>query len=105
MSSNESLGYVYELDPYDKNNSKKLEGLGRMWHENTLPVPDSSVPGGYYFLTTDDRSMIKQGGSLYKFIPDREKDLTSGKLYVYQAKNEGSWLDNKVFGIGPNKFF
>ena len=98
MNSNKDLGYVYELDPYDKNNFKKLVGLGRMWHENTLPVPDTSVPGGYYFLTTDDRSTIKEGGSLYKFIPDREKDLTSGKLYVYQAKNQGSWLDNKVFG-------
>lgn len=98
MSSNENLGYVYELDPFNKNNFKKLDNLGRMWHENTLAVPDSSVPGGYYFLTTDDRSTIKEGGSLYKFIPNREKDLTSGRLYVYQAINGGSWLDNKVFG-------
>ena len=98
MSSDKGLGYVYELDPYDRNNFKKLEGLGRMWHENTLPVPDSTVPGGYYFLTTDDRSMIQEGGSLYKFVPNQSQDLTNGSLYVYQATNEGTWLDDQVSG-------
>ena len=98
MSSDKTVGFVYELDPFDKANYKRLTGLGRMWHENTLPVPDSSVPGGYYFLTTDDRSMINQGGSLYKFIPNKPKDLSEGKLYVYQATIKDGWLEDKVYG-------
>jgi len=98
ISSDKTLGFVYELDPFNKNNFKRLSKLGRMWHENTLPVPDSSVPGGYVFLTTDDRSMVSQGGSLYKFVPDKEQDLTQGKLYVYQTDVKDGWLEDRVFG-------
>lgn len=98
MSDNKELGFVYELDPHNINNYKKLKRLGRMWHENTLPVPDNSVPGGYYFLTTDDRSQIKEGGSLYKFVPDNSQNLTKGNLYVYQTEIQDGWLKNKLNG-------
>lgn len=98
MDTSGKFGYVYELDPNIKANFKKLEKLGRMWHENTLPVPDNSVPGGYYFLTTDDRSLINQGGSLYKFVPSNDKDLSEGQLYVYQTTVKDGWLEEKING-------
>ncbi|MEZ5092065.1 alkaline phosphatase PhoX [Nocardioides sp.] len=77
-------GWVWEIDP-KTGAATKLTGMGRMSHEQEV-----RSHGAWYL--TDDRGNFQ---FLYKFVPDRQRDLTTGQLYGLnfdRATNTGSWV-------------
>jgi len=78
-------GWVWEIDPAT-GAEKRLTGMGRFSHEQEAFAAD----GSWYL--TNDRGNFQY---LYKFIPDRRSDLTTGRLYglfFYRATNTGTWV-------------
>lgn len=63
-------GWVWEVNPYT-GKATRLTGMGRLSHEDEIRV------GKNWYLTED------MGGDafVYKFVPNKAKDLRSGKLY------------------------
>jgi Alkaline phosphatase PhoX len=81
---NNLSGWVWEIDPATGAETR-LTGMGRFSHEQEAFV------GGAWYLT-DDRGDAR---FLYKFVPDRANDLTTGKLYGLDfdgATNTGTWI-------------
>jgi secreted PhoX family phosphatase len=78
-------GWVWEIDPAT-GAEKRLTGMGRFSHEQEAFAAD----GSWYL--TNDRCNFQY---LYKFIPDRRSDLTTGRLYGLffdRATNTGTWV-------------
>ena len=78
-------GWIWEIDPAT-GAQKRLTGMGRMSHEQEAYAAD----GSWYI--TDDRGNYQY---LYKFVPDRRNDLTTGRLYGLhfdRATNTGTWV-------------
>lgn len=77
-------GWVWEIDPATGAQTR-LTGMGRFSHEQEARV-------GKNWYLTDDRGNWQY---LYKFVPHRARDLTSGKLYGLEfdhATNTGHWV-------------
>ena len=101
------MGYIVELDPYDKTRApKKRTALGRYAHESAaFSVPAAGQPLAVY-MGDDSRNEY-----IYKFVsnalwaaadanpPDRmatgDKYLDAGKLYVakFSADGSGQWIE------------
>ena len=78
-------GWVWEIDPAT-GAEKRLTGMGRFSHEQ-----EAYAAGGSWYLT-DDRGDAR---FLYKFVPDRRRDLTKGRLYglaFNKATMTGRWI-------------
>jgi hypothetical protein len=94
-STDGSYGFVVEIDPLDKDNWQRRKAMGRANWENTL-----AHPGTMEFFMTDDARPTSNKGALYKFIPDRLGDLSSGRLYAFRAsdgvlaaRSGGTWIE------------
>jgi uncharacterized protein len=77
-------GWVWEIDPAT-GSEKRLTGMGRFSHEQ-----EALAKGGWYL--TDDRGDAR---FIYRFVPDKKKDLTTGKLYglvFNKATGMGFWV-------------
>jgi len=77
-------GWVWEIDP-ETGAQKRATGMGRMSHEQ-----EALSRGAWYI--TDDRGNYQ---FLYKFVPDKRRDLSKGKLYGLKfdrTTNRGEWL-------------
>ena len=77
-------GWVWEIDP-ETGAQKRATGMGRMSHEQ------EAVSRGAWYIT-DDRGNFQY---LYKFVPDKRRDLSKGKLYGLnfdRATNTGEWV-------------
>jgi hypothetical protein len=77
-------GWVWEIDPATGAQTR-LTGMGRFSHEQEARV------GNAWYLT-DDRGNFQYH---YKFVPERQRDLTTGKLYGLlfdRATNTGRWI-------------
>jgi hypothetical protein len=75
-------GLVYELrlDPHDPKSAKSVSvrpKLGALAHEGI----ETDAAGNVYVIDE------QRQGSLYKFVPDRYGDLSSGQLYALRVKN------------------
>lgn len=77
-------GWVWEIDPAT-GSQMKLTGMGWFSHEQ------ETYASGNWFLT-DDRGDAR---FIYKFVPDRHRDLTTGSLYglvFNKATGTGTWV-------------
>ena len=77
-------GWVWEIDP-ETGAQKRATGMGRMSHEQ-----EALSRGAWYI--TDDRGNFQY---LYKFVPDKRRDLSTGKLYGLKfdrSTNTGEWV-------------
>jgi uncharacterized protein len=77
-------GWVWEIDP-KTGKQTRLDGMGHFSHEQ-----EAFAKGGVYL--TDDRGDAR---FIYRFVPDKKKDLTTGKLYglaYNHATNKGTWI-------------
>jgi secreted PhoX family phosphatase len=77
-------GWVWEIDPATGTETR-LTGMGRYSHEQEARV-------GKNWYLTNDRGNYQY---IYKFVPDRANDLTTGSLYglVFdRATNSGHWV-------------
>ncbi len=84
------LGWNVEIEPKTKTivKNQKLWALGRMNHENVV--------------VAKDKKTVYQGedagnGAVYKFVADKEADLSSGKLYVLKLTDVSTDTAVKVF--------
>jgi hypothetical protein len=78
-------GWVWEINPAS-GAQKRLTGMGRFSHEQ-----EAFAAGGAWYLT-NDRGNFQY---LFKFVPDRRDDLTTGRLYGLlfdRATNTGRWI-------------
>jgi len=78
-------GWAWEIDPAT-GAQKRLTGMGRFSHEQQA----YAAPGDWYM--TDDRGDAR---FIYKFDPDRNRDLTTGDLYglaFSKATMTGTWI-------------
>lgn len=73
-------GYIFEVDPIT-GDKRRHDAFGRFSHETAVVIPDGSV-----LLTEDLR-----GGFLYRFVPDKKDDYSSGKLSAYN-KEKKAWI-------------
>lgn len=85
-------GWLVEIDPitakvleYGNGKQEKLWACGKISHENALILTDNKT-----LFTGED------GGSsaVFKFVADKEKDLSKGKLYALK-------LDDAISGYEP----
>jgi len=69
------LGWNVEINPVTRQvvGNQKLWAMGRMSHENVVVAPDEKT----VYQGEDDGQ-----GSLYKFVANNPRDLSSGLLYV-----------------------
>jgi secreted PhoX family phosphatase len=77
-------GWVWEIDPAT-GAQKRLTGMGRFSHEQ-----EAYASGSWYL--TDDRGDAR---FIYKFVPDKRRDLTTGSLYglaFSKATGTGTWI-------------
>jgi hypothetical protein len=77
-------GWVWEIDP-ETGAQTRATGMGRMSHEQ------EALSRGAWYLT-DDRGNYQY---LYKFVPDKRRDLSQGKLYGLKfdrSTNTGEWV-------------
>ncbi len=74
-------GWMVEIDPATGQGVKR-RGLGRFSHENAAVMPDRRT----VYMGEDRRD-----GALYKFVAEREGDLSRGALYVLDAEGR-RWL-------------
>jgi len=77
-------GWVWEIDPRT-GEQKRATGMGRMSHEQ-----EALSRGAWYI--TDDRGNYQ---FVYKFVPDRRRDLSRGRLYGLDydhSTNTGKWV-------------
>ncbi len=77
-------GWVWEIDPKTGAQTKLL-GMGRFSHEQ-----EAYIKHAWYL--TDDRGDAR---FIYKFIPNKHKDLTVGRLYglaFNRASGTGMWV-------------
>jgi secreted PhoX family phosphatase len=77
-------GWVWEIDP-ETGAQKRATGMGHFSHEQ------EALSRGAWYLT-DDRGNYQY---LYKFVPDKRRDLSQGKLYGLKfdrSTNTGQWI-------------
>ena len=77
-------GWVWEIDP-ETGAQKRATGMGHLSHEQ-----EALSRGAWYI--TDDRGNFQY---LYKFVPDKRRDLSEGKLYGLKfdrSTNTGEWV-------------
>ena len=77
-------GWVWEINPAT-GAQKRLTGMGHFSHEQ------EAYAGGSWYLT-DDRGDAR---FIYRFVPDRRHDLTTGRLYglaFNHATGMGTWI-------------
>jgi hypothetical protein len=77
-------GWVWEIDPATGQQTRAT-GMGWFSHEQEAQV-------GRAWILTDDRGNNQY---MYKFVPDRASDLTSGNLYglvFNRVTNTGTWV-------------
>ena len=72
-------GLVYEIDPVT-GDAVVRPALGSLAHEGIGIDKKSNV-----YVIDETRE-----GSIYKFVPDKKKDLASGKLFALKIINDGS---------------
>ncbi|WP_420603497.1 PhoX family protein [Flagellimonas sp.] len=79
------FGWAVEIDPATKKVIDKRWALGNFAHENVTIHSN---------LRTVYEGADSNPGYLYKFVADNERDLSSGKLFVYVGSKEGSgnWM-------------
>jgi secreted PhoX family phosphatase len=78
-------GWAWEVDP-ETGDATRLTAWGRYSHEQMAYAADGS------WYSTDDRGDAR---FVYKFVPDRRTDLTSGELYglaFNKATMTGTWI-------------
>ena len=78
-------GMVWECDPFKPGQGVARKAMGVRPHEAAPTDPDTGV----VYLTEDDHE-----GRLYRFIPDRYGDLSSGALFAAQVGAGGlvTWI-------------
>ncbi len=79
-----SWGWVYEVSPFGgtpAGQARRLTGMGRFSHESAEVMGDRDV-----YLTED-----YDPGFLFKFVADRPRDLSSGKLFAY-VRDQARWV-------------
>lgn len=76
-----NFGWMVEVNPATLE-VKKLFALGRFSHEGATVLPDKKT-----VVMGDDF----RGGAIFKFVADREGDLTSGKLYALNMEKR-EWI-------------
>lgn len=81
-------GHLYEItldkkDPTVATSVVERTALGTMAHEGIEVGPDGSV-----YVIDEFR-----GGAIYRFVPDRRGDLSSGDLYALSVADGGTGLD------------
>lgn len=91
-------GRLFELtpDPHDPMTGTVVErpALGALAHEGIEIGPDGAV----YVIDENRGQSDGVGGGIYKFVPDRRGDLSSGGLYVLgvdggiEGVGQGQWL-------------
>jgi len=75
-------GLMYELDPVTGEDTP-LPALGARAHEGMRIDPQGNVYGiSETAPTTVINGIPRPGGYIFKFVPDRRGDLTSGQLYA-----------------------
>ena len=75
-------GLMYELDPVT-GDDVPLPALGAKAHEGMRLDPQGNVYGiSETGPTTVINNVPRPGGYIFKFVPDRRGDLTSGQLYA-----------------------
>jgi secreted PhoX family phosphatase len=75
-------GLMYELDPVTGEDTP-LPALGARAHEGMRIDPQGNVYGiSETAPTTVINGIPRPGGYIFKFVPDRHGDLTSGQLYA-----------------------
>ena len=72
-------GLVYEYDPATED-VRPLPALGARSHEGLR----FDVHGNLYGISESTPGLAGQSGAIFKFVPDRKGDLTSGQLYALQ---------------------
>ncbi|PCJ97711.1 MAG: twin-arginine translocation pathway signal protein [Flavobacteriaceae bacterium] len=79
------FGWAVEIDPVTKKVIDKRWALGNFAHEN-ITIHSN--------LRTAYQGADSNPGYLYKFVADNERDLSSGKLFVYFGSKAGvgSWI-------------
>jgi Bacterial protein of unknown function (DUF839) len=78
-------GWVWEIDPAT-GAQKRLTGMGHFSHEQ-----ETYASNGSWYLTDDDGT----AAFVYRFVPDRHRDLTTGRLYglaFNKAAGIGTWV-------------
>ncbi len=91
-------GRLFELtpDPHDPMAGTVVErpAVGALAHEGIEVGPDGAV----YVVDENRGQSSGVGGGIYKFVPDRRGDLSSGQLYVLgvdggvEGLGQGRWL-------------
>ena len=75
-------GLMYEIDPVT-GEDVPLPALGARAHEGMRVDPQGNVYGiSETAPTTVVNGVARPGGYIFKFVPDRRGDLTSGQLYA-----------------------
>lgn len=79
------FGWAVEIDPVSKTVLDKRWAMGNFAHENAVVHSN---------LRTVYQGADSNPGYLYKFVADSEKDLSSGKLYVFvgEKAGTGNWI-------------
>ena len=82
-------GLMYELDPLTGDDTP-LPALGARAHEGMRIDPQGNVYGiSETAPTTVINGVPRPGGYIFKFVPDRRGDLTSGVLYALRIVTPG----------------
>lgn len=94
-AENGEYGHIVELDPMDKNNTRRRYAMGRAGWENVVAHPLTME----FFLTDDSRPSSNKG-AIFRFVPDRQGDLSSGRLFAFRAeggslaeRSTGTWIE------------
>ncbi|MFT6718351.1 MAG: secreted PhoX family phosphatase, partial [Sphingobacteriales bacterium] len=87
-------GWCVEIDPVSKQVKDKLWALGNFKHEN--------------IVVHKNQRTVYQGadsnpGYLYKFVADKEKDLSSGDLFVFKGAKNGAGIWLKINNLTPEE--
>ncbi|BDG60704.1 PhoX family protein [Caldinitratiruptor microaerophilus] len=83
LAANPKLyGWMVEFDPVTRQVRKHFS-MGRFSHEGAVVMPDRRT----VYMGDDFR-----GGLIFKFVADREGDLSSGQLYALDARNR-RWIE------------
>jgi hypothetical protein len=80
-----ATGHVWECDPRGVTRPTRLDALGVFRHEAVAVAPEYTA----LFLTEDEAD-----GLLYRFVPNRWPDLSTGRLQALHVDgSQTSWID------------